>query len=495
MGARTAITLVSLAITVIACGKGSPRTGTQTTAGSGGISATAGAPGSGGAATLSGSGGVTTPAASGGTTATGGASAGGSTIAGSGGAATGGAGGAPAAAGGGGVTAAAGTSGGGRAGGGGGQGGGAPGSCGLSRTIRLPSPTYDARYTAPVRRQLDGFVVGPWASQDATGASILNWVRVDAREAVTAHSALAMSMTGGVILNDGSTDELAAVMTSSLGAGPATFYARVAALQDGMTSAPSTQALFDLPSYALTFDPQFVGPALDGQHWLFVAGPGQGKEIDVVVAGLDGKPIAPVQTVSTPDSWTCGALQPTGAAGIVTVVQRNPGGTESLLFVELSATGGIKWQSAFALRRDRPPGWNASALPCPMVALSDEGVASLTYEMGLNGAAWHLRRVDHDGNASDDTWDALSSGTPRGLAIRGQTAMAILRHSDGTVGVVKRVDGHDDEWPLPLANAITVLGSDGPIASEAGRLFLDVSGTTNDSSVPGQRAIVEVTCL
>src|SRR6478609_1512758 len=106
--------------------------------------------------------------------------------------------------------------------------------------------------------------------------------------------------------------------------------------------------------------------------------------------------------------------------------------------------------------------------------------------LGLLGArSWHLHGIDRDGTTSDELWEALSD-FPRGFAIRGTTAFAVTTRNDAPLNIVKRSNGQDQTFSIDAHTS--VLGTDGPFASEAGSLFLDV----RPHGEAGQ--IVELSC-
>jgi hypothetical protein len=162
--AQRLLGIVSLAVAAIACGKSDPSSNAPlapgVTSGAGGTqNATGGAPAVGSGGLPAASGGVPGVAEGGNPGATGGAD-----------------------------TSAAGQAGRGQASGGeasGGEGGVgsvrrgsvAPGTCGVSRRIRLP----DLPRSTPIRREAGGFVAGPWLeARNTDGSQPIAWLWIDA---------------------------------------------------------------------------------------------------------------------------------------------------------------------------------------------------------------------------------------------------------------------------------------------------------------------------
>jgi hypothetical protein len=316
----------------------------------------------------------------------------------------------------------------------------------------------------------------------------MDWLRIDeSGEKQTLFDATASGAYGGYALNVGAPDQVILFSASTLGSGPADFLSTV--VKAGVTTtAPAFVTLFNLSAFSQKFG--FVGssPALDGERGVFAAG--AGRDYSVAVIAADGSVVGTPQPMRVaPDYATCQGLQPTDHAAALTVVEAQSDGSEVFHRLELTAAGDVAWELKLPFDRARPPDWRASSLPCPLLALTPDGIALLAYETVADHDAWHLHRIGRDGTASDELWEALSNtaaDVPRGLALQGQAAFALSVGNDAPVTIVKRSDGQDQQFPIDVH--LTILGNDGPFPAEAGSLFLDVRPNGDG------RQIVEVTC-
>lgn len=355
-----------------------------------------------------------------------------------------------------------------------------PGTCGIARRIRVPSINPGP----PIRREAGGFVSGPWyGTAQPDGSLPIDWLVIDeSGEKQTRFKAAPKGISGVNIINFGAPNQVVAFLSSTLGSGPADFWSRV--VREGTTELPDFTTLLKLSAFSQRFG--FVGaaPALDGQRALFVAG--SDSELTLVLVAADGSAVGSTHALTTAATYSvCQSIQPTENAAALAVLE--PASVDFDVFhrLELSATGEVAWEVTLPLHRARPPGWNSSALPCPMLALTPTGFALVAFETAADHDAWHLHRIDRDGTTSDELWEALFD-FPLGFAIRGSIAFAVTTRSDAPLTIVKRSNGQDQTFAVDAHT--TVAGTDGPFPSEAGSLFLDV----RPSGEAGQ--IVELSC-
>lgn len=356
----------------------------------------------------------------------------------------------------------------------------AAGTCGIARRIRVPSSNPGSQ----LRREAGGFVSGPWSeARNSDDTLPMSWLVVDsAGEPQTVFHATAPSGIGGnSVIHFGAPEQAVGFTAITFGTGPAEFMS--AALQDSNAAAPSFVSVFKLSSFWQRVAFMSATAALDGQRAVFAAG--SGPDFSMAVIAPDGSVVGASHTLTSTDEIpTCPNLQPTDHAGAFSVVEPTPEG-EAFHRLELTALGDIASEVTVPLHRARPADWRASSLPCPLLALTQQGFALLAFETVGDRDGWYLHRVAGDGTVSDELWDTLPF-LPRGFAIQGAVAFAVTTSNEAGVTIVKRSNGQDQKFPIDTR--LTILGSDGPFPSEAGSLFLDVRPS-------GEAAqIVELSC-
>jgi hypothetical protein len=355
----------------------------------------------------------------------------------------------------------------------------APGTCGIARRISTPSINEVPR----LRRYAGGFMAGPRsASGGEVGPLTIDWLGIDASGEQQTEYRISMpsGIGGSYIVNFGVSDQVVAFAPIFYSDGPADILS--AAMNDGVATVQPYVTVFEVTGYNRLTAFMDVTPSLDGQRAVVAAGPGRGFTIAVVAA--DGRVVGSPHTLSADsDAPTCRAVRPTDHAGAVSIVESEDG-SESFHRLELTEAGDVAWEVKVPLNRARPPDWRASALPCPLLALTPSGIALLVFESVAYREAWHLHRINRDGTSSDEPWETLPQ-VPRGFAIQGADAFALTVRNESPT-IVKRSNGRDQSFPIDVE--LTVNGPDVPLASEAGSLFID------SRPLGDWRQIVEVTC-
>jgi len=185
--------------------------------------------------------------------------------------------------------------------------------------------------------------------------------------------------------------------------------------------------------------------ALDGQRAVFAAG--SGPDFSIVVIAADGSVVGTARTLTAANDYmNCRALQPTDHAAALSVVEYGSDG-EAFHWLELTAAGDVAWEVKVPLYRTRPPDWRPSALPCPQLALTPDGIALLAFETGPDRDAWRLHRIGRDGSTIDEPWETLPE-LPRSFAIQGSDVFALTVRNDAPPMVVKRSNGQDQQFPI-----------------------------------------------
>ncbi|WP_437535916.1 hypothetical protein WME79_15390 [Sorangium sp. So ce726] len=304
---------------------------------------------------------------------------------------------------------------------------------------------------ALVKRVMGAFVVGPWSVDDDSGVHTdWLWVSDDGKEQVKYSIAIAgptMGYSPGTFL-------------FAMSKSPQLTW--VAGSVDGYAGGFIAE---DAPDYTLTDmllktrynegrSSALAGISLDGERGLIVPGPYTGA---FATFARDGSLVGAAQVAES--LGTCWRHVPT---------EHGNAFLQDIHLWEFSASGEILV--------DYDPGRSRKDT-CPVVALTDDGIAILAYE---EDSSWHLHRVGHNGSASEELWEARP-GIPLALASLGDVALVVSHLDDGTLVRVK--DGEAEMFPLPEVPSARA------IPAEPGKLFLDLSDPKG-----AVREIVEIGC-
>jgi hypothetical protein len=365
----------------------------------------------------------------------------------------------------------------------------APHTCGVSSRLVLSDVPQHPQVDRPgaqggtvlsndlIRREYGGFAVGPWFEPPQQESFRATWLRVDPRDNTQKkYSADFSPLLAQVIelLPMGAPDRVAVI--GSAFSQPS--YATALLVAGGDPLLPQIAALFAGDYGTGRFVGTGEGVSLDGQRALFAAYDFTKRPPQLALVAADGSRVGNVLEIA--NQGECYTVLPTEHALAFALMEG-----ADLHLIELSATGDVALDVRVPLRRARL----LDRMLCPMLALTDGGIAVFSYEEpnatgdGGSESAWNLHRIGRDGSMTSEPWYEVSRSVDA-FAVRGDSAFVLV---DGPTAIVRRTRSGSQFFPLTLSSTGAFVPFR-PIRSEAGSLFLDLSYTS------GARELVELRC-